>query len=662
MNKQLSYRPEIDGLRAIAVLSVILFHAGFSWISGGFVGVDIFFVISGYLITRILLKELDAGTFSFKEFWLRRTRRILPALLFVMCASFVIFYGIFPPDFYKNLAYTAASQTFFVSNVFLGLQGGYFAEASTTYPLLHTWSLSVEEQFYLITPVVLFMLYKYAKPYTLPVFALGILCSFVLSVMRTPEHPSESFYLIHTRAWELGVGSLLAFYIRAYPQALANKPYAKEALSITGFTLILFSLFTFTGKLDFPYYWALIPCLGTALIIATNHHNKTLVGKFLSSKTFVFIGLISYSLYLWHWIIITYIINAQIEEPSIYQQWLMVLLGIPLAWLTYKFIETPFRQKVTSNKKLVVGLLCGFSFVLIFTYVVKTTNGMFFRLDSHTIESYERAKELTEKNADCLSKYEKDKENFICIENAHLGQPRILLWGDSHASALHPAFDEASHNTQTPYALAALAACPPVWNLYNLSQYKTHLCKPFNERVLKYIETHNIHTIVLHSVFQNYVHGWPKTEYRQPYLSEKYEDPTSPEESFATFKKQLKSMVAHLNTLGVRIYVIEQFPSMRTHIPTRLLKSALLNKDADYAEKRDWFDARQESLNKLFNDLNIKTISFTDYFCDNTYCHGIRNGHVLHKDYHHISNKAAEDLSPNVTELFKQIKSDIKQQ
>ncbi|HYK43019.1 MAG TPA: acyltransferase, partial [Thermoanaerobaculia bacterium] len=309
-SSSLSYRPEIDGLRGVAVVLVVLFHAGFGC-PGGYVGVDVFFVISGFLITSLIWKDLEGERFTFARFWERRARRIVPALVAVVAATLFAGWFLLLPADYERLGRSAASQAVFAANVHFWLTGGYFAPAAAEQPLLHTWSLALEEQFYWIVPVALFLVFgarrfeRRRSSMILAAIGCGIVSSFTLSVWGVAHHPSAAFYLLPTRAWELLLGSLVAFLpMRSQP---SQGRAVRELAAIGGVALILLAAFGYRATTPFPGAAALAPCLGAALWIRSNGRETsaspapTLAGSVLSRPLPVFVGLASYSLYLWHW-------------------------------------------------------------------------------------------------------------------------------------------------------------------------------------------------------------------------------------------------------------------------------------------------------------------------------------------------------------------------
>lgn len=334
------YRPDIDGLRSLAVLPIVLYHAGVAGFGGGFVGVDIFFVISGYLITRIIYSEIQKQSFSILKFYERRARRILPALFF-MCLFTIVasWYLLLPTDF-RDFSLSLFWTMLFSSNIHFWQEAGYFAGPSEFKPLLHTWSLAVEEQFYLFFPISLVLVARYLTRHINLFILLSFIASLLMSIWGVENKPDATFYLFPTRAWELLLGSMLA--LNMVP--ISENRLLQNMLAFTGVTLILWSIFVYTVETQFPGLNALLPCFGTAMIIYSNSKFQTLIGKILSIKPFVFFGLISYSLYLWHWPLIVFL-KYQLDRPFNPSETILILLvSIIMAIISWKYIEQPFRH------------------------------------------------------------------------------------------------------------------------------------------------------------------------------------------------------------------------------------------------------------------------------------------------------------------------------
>jgi len=345
----MQYRREIDGLRAIAVLPVILFHAGFEVFSGGFIGVDVFFVISGYLITSIILQQQDQGTFSIAEFYIRRARRILPALFVVMLSCIPFAWVWMLPSQFDDFSQSIIAVVVFASNILFWKQSDYFEAASEEKPLLHTWSLAVEEQYYLVFPLFILIFWRAGKQNLVYIIALVTIVSFAMAEYASRFHPNANFYLTPTRAWELLAGSLAAFAL--HQRVIKSNSF----LAGLGLVLIFISIFAFDSSLRWPSIYTIVPVLGTALIILYTSKNS-FVYTFLSTRVLVGVGLISYSAYLWHQPLFAFAKIKSVGEPSVWLMLMLAAISILLAYFTWRYIEAPFRDRVKLNAKKFAAL------------------------------------------------------------------------------------------------------------------------------------------------------------------------------------------------------------------------------------------------------------------------------------------------------------------
>jgi peptidoglycan/LPS O-acetylase OafA/YrhL len=359
--KTVYYRPDIDGLRAISVVLVILFHFGITTIPGGFVGVDVFFVISGYLITNLLLENAPSGSRAIIWFYDRRVRRIMPAILVVIGVSLIAGQVILPPPDLAALRESAFYSITSLANFYFLSNTGYFDSAAERLPLLHIWSLAVEEQFYIVWPLLLFCLIKISsgrKSVILMIIGAGVLASFVVSIKVVASDSKSAFFLPHTRAWELGLGAMLSLI----PAVSIRSAWVRETLPVLGLSLIFFSAMTLTASDPFPGLNALAPCLGAALVVLPVG-NQTQIGSVLGYAPLQLLGKISYSLYLWHWpVLVFFRFRSGDDFPTMIEAVFLIVVSTALAWLTWKYVETPLRQW---KPKLMLksGIVATFAFV-----------------------------------------------------------------------------------------------------------------------------------------------------------------------------------------------------------------------------------------------------------------------------------------------------------
>lgn len=386
----MKYRKEIDGLRAIAVVPVVLFHAGASWFGGGFVGVDIFFVISGYLITTILLAEKEAGTFSIIRFYERRARRILPALFCVMLVSLPFAWFWMLPYQLKEFSQSLLAVSTFVSNILFWKQSGYFDASAELKPLLHTWSLAVEEQYYVLFPVLLMLMWRIGKLGRLGFKVLFIAIAVVslgFAQWVVAEDSAFAFYLLPTRGWELLIGALIPVLWSTKCSDVTSLRL-RQVMSMAGFFLLIYAIFRFNKHTPFPSVYALVPTIGAALILRFGDE-QTIVGRLLSHRWLVGIGLVSYSAYLWHQPILAFfkIETGNLELAS----WMLIpylVLVVVLAYVSYRFVEKPFRSrdKVTRHQVFLMAFV-GTSIFILLGFFGVTTNGYYsWKLSSIPIE------------------------------------------------------------------------------------------------------------------------------------------------------------------------------------------------------------------------------------------------------------------------------------
>jgi peptidoglycan/LPS O-acetylase OafA/YrhL len=340
------YRPDIDGLRAVAVLAVMIYHLG-KIARGGFVGVDVFFVISGFLITSIILEDMANGQFTLANFYERRIRRILPALIACLVGTTIAAYFALYPAEFVALENGILAAAFFLANQFYANATGYFRPAAGTMPLIHTWSLAVEEQFYLLFPLALLLLARWSRTVAIWVLGIAALASFGWCEYLTRTQSNGAYYFLATRGWELILGSLLA--MGAVPEVKSKG--VREVLSFLGFAAILFAAFRFNKNTPFPGYWTLLPCLGAAAIIHLGRQQDTFVARLLSTRALVGLGLISYSLYLWHLPIITFYHLEVATQAPYWAQGVLAAASLAAAYLSWRYIEQPFRKKRVAGER-----------------------------------------------------------------------------------------------------------------------------------------------------------------------------------------------------------------------------------------------------------------------------------------------------------------------
>ncbi|RUR70554.1 acyltransferase [Variovorax guangxiensis] len=457
------YRPDIDGLRAIAVGSVLAYHAFPSLLPGGFIGVDIFFVISGFLITTILLQSLAAGDFSYRDFYARRIRRIFPALVLVLLATLAFgWYVLLPGEFSQLGKQTTGGAAFFANLVFLG-EAGYFDASAETKPLLHLWSLGIEEQFYIFWPLMLGLAWRRRWPMLRVVLAVAVI-SFLVNVLTVQAHRAAAFYSPLSRAWELMAGGLLAvMQLQSVAQGAAStRAWKKHLQSIVGIALIVLGLFMTRSTKAFPGWWALLPVLGAASCIAAGP-GGVLNRYLLSNRVMVWIGLISYPLYLWHWPLLSYARIVTGGEPPLQLRIVLVAASVVLAWATYRFLERFVKLHLS---QAVLRGLAGAGAALALAGVLVFLGTPMPRHDSPALQAVADAT----REDNYYDGFEEAALGNQFVYRAGNGKHDVLLIGDSHVEQYAPRALELVRTqpdkARTIY-FATKGSCPPVPGLFS---------------------------------------------------------------------------------------------------------------------------------------------------------------------------------------------------
>lgn len=453
------YRPDVDGLRAIAVGAVVFHHLGFSFMAGGFLGVDIFFVISGFLIATIVRRELQSGSFSIARFYERRVRRIFPALMVMLLASAAVGWLVLPPPDLVRLSHSLSAAVLFVANFHFWGQGGYYDAAAQSSPLLHLWSLGVEEQFYLAFPWLLMLCRAWIRSRQVLALAFVGGVSLVVFLWLGSAHPSAAFYLIPFRAWELLLGALVSFL----PASAIRAQWLAQGSGWVGLGLLAAAVLGFAGAVV-PAAGPLAACLGAALVIVAGLHPQGLVGRVLSVRPLVFVGLISYSLYLWHWPVLVYYKAG--TESYAGGQWLVLGVSLALAVLSWAYVEQPARRAVSSRRRVVQWAAAGTVMLLLLALFFSLTQGGAWRFSRHVLGLYAYdsypVQEMTRQGQCFLTGRGPDPsllDRSACLSSV-AGKDSILLAGDSHAAHLWSGLAQALPELTVLQATAS--ACRPL--------------------------------------------------------------------------------------------------------------------------------------------------------------------------------------------------------
>lgn len=552
-----SYRTDIDGLRALAILSVLLYHSGVPLFSGGFTGVDIFFVISGYLIGGHIFSELGSGTFSFASFYQRRAKRILPAFYLVLAFTILAALLLLSPYEAAQFGRSAFWAALSASNILFWKTTGYFDLKSELNPLLMTWSLGVEEQFYAVIPLLLVLLTRVRRNLVLPVVLLSCVMSFLFAVREVGVHPTMVFYLLPARAWEMGIGVGLAIAERkgriAWLSTLA------QALGVAGLLLVLTPVFLLTVATPFPGVAALPSVLGTALLLATP--SSWISKRLFSLPPLVFVGRISYSLYLWHWplLALARVVCGGKLNPVVTVA--MIAASFVAATLSYLFVEQPFRRSRRAPVPLLFRYAVVSAVVLAVCAILWLSNGISMRNPS--LAKVE-ASGVSLVEDPCLAAYGSSKPNLSPgCNDPSTDKPKVALWGDSHSAAMAPGLRDAALAQGYAFEELSKASCPPLTGATRfVAEHPTLAadCLQFNKSALDLLKSdHNIRVVVLAAYWAAPFHQTPRDGWLTGDLAHQREVPTL-EASNQLFEKGLTASIQSLLGAGKKVIVLDDVP------------------------------------------------------------------------------------------------------
>ncbi len=644
------YRPDIDGLRALAVLSVVAFHAFPGWVKGGFIGVDVFFVISGYLISTIIFANLDKGTFSFSEFYARRIKRIFPALLLVLIASYAFGWFTLLADEYKQLGKHIAAGAGFVSNIILWNEAGYFDNSAETKPLLHLWSLGIEEQFYIVWPPLLWFAWK-RKFGFLTITILLAIASFYLNIEGVKNDSVATFYSPQTRFWELFSGSILA-WVNLYKKGAFSRKTLSNILSFLGLLLLVYGFWRINKDFSFPGKWATVPVLGTVLIISAGPKawiNRTI----LSNRLAVWFGLISFPLYLWHWTLLTFARIVESEVPNVNIRIAAVILAIALSWLTYKLVERPIRLGAHNRLKVsgLVFLMLSVGYVGYQTY---GEDGFPLRNSlSKNGENNLLIQAIKDDNpishADCMGMYNlKDKIRFCNVSTTT--KPKIALIGDSHARAFYDGLSEILGKRNEGILniggrLFLDVASYPIGNLFEIEVYKGGI-----KATQFALDEPTIHTVIMVSGYFR-----PSSDSILQ-LIDKPEITDARKIFEIAMRNTIKKFVAAKKNV---IFVID-YPWIdfdpRACLDSRpfRLTNHVRNPCAGTRSKYDYDNTEYRNL--VFSVLGefpeVRVFDSAAYLCDEQWCWAMKNNKLLYRDKEHISLEGSRYLSSELVKVI----------
>ena len=689
----MNYRAEIDGLRAIAVVSVILYHAkivifGRDWFEGGFIGVDIFFVISGYLITRIILTELEqTNTFSFIKFYERRARRILPMLFVVIFVSVPYAWQKLLPSDFVEYAESIFASLFFGSNFFFYFSTTeYGADSALLKPFLHTWSLSVEEQFYLVFPILAIVAFKYFRKHFLTILIGLSLLSLQFAELMEVRNADLNFYLPFTRFWELAVGSLLAYRELYYKPS--NEGVAPKSLPMIGLYLIAYSILFFDSKTPHPSFVTLIPVVGVALIIGFGS-KEDLVTKMLSIKPIVGIGLISYSLYLWHFPVMAF---ARIENnsPTTYDKMEWIILTVALSVVSFFIVERPFRKQAIIGSRLFIWVVSIVASLLLIILTALSAN-ILLQTKSNKVAGvfyFDQEPWLSLKTnggSVCYQVYDE-----FCKFNVD-AKTSVFLIGDSTTAAFQTALQGQLHNSEFSLVVMTSGACP-----FLIGVDKINSKNSFDDRCRSSYQEHRLETILndpkdkvvilggalplyfnlsyfnnpnVESTARNYNNFFDVTGFsNKTNISDLYQIKNRELYKDAVTDAYVKAVRLLLEN-DVKVILVRPFPEPGFWVPKYLKSKFDLSNDVDFrtlnitSSKTSYnikhYRQRNAFVDGIVGDLkheNLTVLDFSEYFCDRTHCFTHNQDGLLFIDEIHQSERVSKQIAKRIFEHMKALK------
>ncbi len=655
-------------------MPVIFYHAGFPAFSGGYVGVDVFFVISGYLITSILLFELEMSNFSILSFYERRARRILPALFVVVFACIPFAWLWMLPEELKAFSASLVAVVFFSSNILFWQETGYFATSAELKPLLHTWSLAVEEQYYLLFPILLLLFWRFGRFALLVLIIILALFSLAISEWGWRNAPGANFYLAPSRAWELLAGSICAFITLGHQQRSSN------VLSTAGLALIAYSIFSFDRNTPFPSLYALAPVCGTALVILFGARG-TWVARLLSTPPLIGVGLISYSAYLWHQPIFAFARMRSITEPTAGLMAALALLSFFLAWATWKWIEQPFRRRSVGwlSRQPEIFAASGIASVIILSFGVAgyLSDGFRGRFSIELLAYAQTAKAGHDYGTGCFFGMKNYPAHPIegCLFRDADGRVDVMLIGDSHSLDVSEQLTKQMRQNGLSYYNISFMECPPFTNLVVFNGPARRPCNDHAELAYAYAAEEGISTIVLTARFPLYLSGqrfdngeggmeaganiWGEVE---GHANSAWNDPARRNRILMAYEQEIRELAARFN-----VVLVHPIPEAGWWVPGVAIKRALFAKDdLKVSTSYTRYLERSNEINRLFDKLSdelptVHSARVHELFCNVSTgrCSNLDELGIYYSDDNHLSGYGATMVAAAVLETITQVQTDI---
>jgi len=651
------YRADIDGLRAVAIVPVVLFHAGASAFSGGFVGVDVFFVISGFLITGLIRHEIDMGRFSLANFYERRVRRLFPALFAMLLAVTVCAAWLLLPADLADYAKSVLATSLFASNFLFWQEAGYFGRAAEEIPLLHTWSLAVEEQFYILFPLFLvFVAARRGKRYVAAT-ALVTAASFLLSVAGVAVARDAAFYLAPSRAWELGIGALLA--LGAIPAS--HQRQLRSLVALLGIAAIACSVTLYSPSTPFPGAAALLPCLGAGAIIWAGSGGHNLVGDTLSARPVVLTGLVSYSLYLWHWPLLTLGRYYAIRDLTVLETSLLLTLAAVAAVASWRYVERPFRGKsgLLERSQLFTAAATLMGVTVVASSAAIVAGGWPARSDPAVRRIIDGGHDRRTRDWKCGdTTVDRIRRGDLCRTGSpQAGTPTFMVWGDSHARAMADAIGVAATHADVAGLLALRPGCAPLRDVEVSGAEQD--CAAYADAVVGLLgRSPEVKDVVLAGRWALLAEG---TRYGHEsgetvYLTDLHSHQRSLAANHEVFARALRRSVATLLGQGKRVWLVASVPEVGWDVPSVLARSHRFGRVPPDAPTRAEYAARQQHVLAVLDELDalpgVVVLRPDSVLCRDLRCAVTRDGLPLYFDSHHLTLRGGSLLEPLFAQIF----------
>ncbi len=638
-----TYRPDIDGLRAIAVLLVVFYHLDIPYLTGGFIGVDAFYVISGFVIFRIIFHQLENNNFSIWDFYKRRIRRIYPALGLTILGTMIVGYFLLTPNEYRLLGGDGLAANFSVSNFHFSDRLTYFAGAAKTIPLLHTWSLGVEEQFYILVPFL--VLFLNAQKGWLNIFSgllIVTLLSFLLQLFFLYGIASENkaFYLSISRFWELSIGGMLAYF---EPKLMVTKQWSR-LLAATGLVALIGSGFLINSSYNFPGYIIVLPVFSTALIIAANMQKDQLFNYGLTTKLMLFIGRISYSLYLFHWPIIVFTLLYLGREFTPIEKAAVLFISIALSYVSWRWIEAPFRTAIDKTqwqnaKRILSGMFVGITAI---SLIILFTNGFEGRLSSNAKNLEKQlSQESIQRNACTPILTDHTKKELACAYGDYSGKTDVILWGDSHAQMIAPQLSAQLKKKGKQLVLAYKANCPSLFGVLTTKRKHRDHCLAMQSYIQKTISENEGLVVILAGRWANLYSSIRAPGDGSGNLGLVDHVSGKPIE----FDKALERTLLSLRKAASKVIILGPVPEVSFHVPNMLNRSLIIGRQMP-SSPAPLFHERQMQVLNLFANLEQQALARVVYphksLCNAKECQTVEGQWPLYSDDDHLTFKGVE--------------------